>query len=107
MVLVATQWAQVLDKAIAEPGYRFTSADIMEMSLAVEHTIGINQYATCGKYSVQNIAKCLANLLPALFRSKPGSYDSDLHVFIKRRQSDGSFWHMADKLGIDDFDDMV
>jgi len=89
------------------PGYQFTSSDVIAMAKAVQGRIALNKYCKCDRYNVQNICKCLSNVLPALFRTSSVMYDENLHSFMQQRQSEGDFGDITRCLGIQGWQDIV
>ena len=95
---VLSQWTRIVTDVISQG--HITSDQIIEMSSILQGRVALNAYAHANKYTLQNAAKCLANVLPTLLDVKAAKYDEQLHQFISQRQSGDEFHEVANKLHI-------
>ena len=82
---IVSSWTRIVSDIIS--AQQMTSSQVIEMSIMLQGRIAINARSHANKYTVQNAAKCLANVLPPLLNVPAVTYDDELHDFISRRQS--------------------
>jgi hypothetical protein len=61
---------------------------------------------TAGSYTKQNILKCVASLLPALFNVEFAPYSEKLHDYLEHKQAQGSFGDALARFGLATWDDV-